>query len=220
MEKLCVLVSSGKDSVALMDIVVRSGVPATFVTKYLVPDLEMDEVVLQAQEKRYGIKIHRVAAPRRAAMFAHDVLRIEHIWEAGEGATGAHSKKFDKFLVSLSGTPWLATGIRKTDNPTRAIALSKYPNPHPKNCRVYPLAEWRKGEVWEYIRQRDLPVSPAYRLFGRSLDCLNIKHVYPLKAGIPGDYAKIVKDFPLIEPLMWVYEKRVRQYGTRNLPEC
>jgi 3'-phosphoadenosine 5'-phosphosulfate sulfotransferase (PAPS reductase)/FAD synthetase len=115
---------------------------------------------------------------------------------------------------------WVATGIRITDGPQRAIALTKNPNPNLKLHKLYPIAEWRKAEVWSHIKRQGLPISRAYNLIGRSLDCLNVAHVYPLKFGSPKDYERIVADFPLMDCLCWLYEKRVERYGLASIGEC
>ena len=126
----------------------------------------------------------------------------------------------DRFIAAVSKSPWIATGIKKTDSITRAMALTKHPNPNPNNHRVYPLHEWKDADVWSHIAENDLPVSRCYKLIKRSLDVFNVKHLYPLKAGAPDDFERICRDFPLVESICWLYEKRAREYGMTNLPEC
>lgn len=191
-----------------------------YVNKYIVKDLSIDEEVLTALEARYGIQIQRVAHPRREVMYASDTLRIQHLDRARYPSFDTMRKQLDKVLAAEHRTDWSATGIRITDSPQRALALTKYPNPHPKNHTLAPVATWRKQQVWDHIKAEGLPISAAYPLFGRSMDCLNITHVYPLKAARPADYAKIVADFPLMEPLCWLYEQRAQRHGPANLPEC
>lgn len=218
-DRLCVLVSSGKDSVCTLDIVHKSGIPYTAVHQYLVPGLRVNEDVLENLEQRYGITIARIPSGSRVRMFANDVLRIQHVWESGDKTSIDHTAQ-ERLACAIAKTPWMALGVKKADSPTRFLALDRSENPNPNTHKFYPIAEWKHAECWEYIKAEGLPVSRAYGLFGRSLDSIDIKHVYPLKHAIPEDYEKILNDFPLMEPLVWLYERRVRANGLSSLPEC
>lgn len=217
--RLAVFVSSGKDSVCTLDLVHKSGIPYTAIHQYLVAGLRINEDVLEPLEKRYGISIVRIPSGARVRMFANDVLRIQHVWESGDKMTVDHTAQ-ERFACSIAKTPWMALGVKKVDSPTRFLALDRSQNPNPKTHKFYPIAEWKHAECWEYIKAEGLPVSRAYELFGRSLDSIDIKHVYPLKHAMPDDYAKVLNDFPLMEPLVWLYERRVRANGFNSLPEC
>jgi 3'-phosphoadenosine 5'-phosphosulfate sulfotransferase (PAPS reductase)/FAD synthetase len=219
-DRLAVEVSSGKDSTCLMDMVVRSGIPAVFIYQYIIPGWRLDEEVLEKLEDRYKVEIVRVAHPRRGEMFATDTLCINRVWDATAARAFTHNDAMDRFIAALSKTKWLATGIRKSDSITRTLALNKYPNPNPGKKRVYHLADWKTSDVWAHIKAEGLPISRAYALFNRSLSTFNVKHMYPLRMAAPDDYARFMKDFPLIEPLCWLYEKRARETGVLSLPEC
>jgi hypothetical protein len=204
----------------MADLMVRSGVECFFVHRHLVPDLMLDEEVLGELERRLKIKINRVDCPRRLDMFESDTLCINKVWGSKVSAGAPRPAAYDKVLKERFKTEWMCMGIRKADGPTRRLALTKYPNPNPKLHRCYPLANWSTADVWQYTKERGLPISKAYALIGRSLDCLNIVHTYPLKHGMREDYNKIINDFPLVDALCWLYEKRAAKYGMNNLPEC
>ena len=93
------------------------------------------------------------------------------------------------------------------------MALTKHPNPNPKLHRCYPLADWSKAEILQHVVEAALPLGRAEKLLGRSLDCLNVEHVWPLKRAVPEDYERICNDFPLMDALCWLYEKRREKYG-------
>jgi hypothetical protein len=105
MKKLAVLISSGKDSVLLADIVMRSGVPASFFTKYIVKDLDIDEEVLTVLEQKYKIIIERLPSPRRLGMFESDTLCINRIFDAETSRQNAHSAAFDEMIKIKADTP-------------------------------------------------------------------------------------------------------------------
>jgi 3'-phosphoadenosine 5'-phosphosulfate sulfotransferase (PAPS reductase)/FAD synthetase len=217
--RLAVLVSGGRDSACLAHMVARSQISASFIHHYIVPDLEISEIPLRGLEQQLGIKITRVPSVLRQSMFEGDVLCINKIWDA-QATTSPRSATFDRFVLAIAKAEWLATGIRKSESPMRMLALTKHPNPNPKLKKVYPLADWLKQDVRDFIEREKITISPSYPLMNRSFDSVNLKHVYPLKSAMPGDYKKICSDFPLMDALCWLYEKRVKTHGLLNLPEC
>ena len=70
----------------------RSGVPAAFVHRYLVPGLEIDEEVHQATEKLYGIKIIRLPSFKRLEMFSSDTCCINRVFEATPPVGNSYEK--------------------------------------------------------------------------------------------------------------------------------
>lgn len=217
--RLAVMVSGGRDSSCLAEMVHRAEIPATYIHRYLIPDLEVNEIPLRAMEQRLGMKIVRVATPMRQQMLDGDMLCINKVWDA-DIKIKPFPASFDRFIHAIAKTEWLTTGIRSADSPMRMLTLTKHPNPNIKLKKVYPLASWRKQDVKDFIAREKIVVSPSYPLMNRSFELLNIKHVYPLKAAMPGDYKKICADFPLMDALCWVYEKRIKKFGSANLPEC
>lgn len=218
--RVAVKISGGKDSTVLTDMIMRSGISACFIHQYIVPGMRIEEDVLEALEKRFGIEIIRIAHPRRGEMFNCDVLCINKIWDEDASRKFTHGEANDRFIAAIAKTPWMATGIRKQESITRHLSLTKHPNPHPRNHRMYPLADWPKSEIFAHIKANGLPLSKAYALFGRSMSSYNIAHLYPLKQGIPEDYEKFCHDFPLMRCLVWLYEKRAREFGVTKLPKC
>jgi hypothetical protein len=218
-DPLLVSVSTGKDSVAMLHAILACGLECKVVHRYWAPGLEFEEEVLTALERKLGVKITRLEEPRVSAMHRSDTLCINKVWNAEDGGQ-PDLNKFDNFILSLHEAKWLALGCRITDGPIRAMTLSKYPNPYAKTRKVYPIAHWKKKDVWDYIKANKLPISKTYEWFGRSMDCVNVKHVYPLKIFAPKDYEKILDVFPLLEPLIWLYEKRIERYGHQAVPEC
>lgn len=216
--KIIAAVSTGKESIAMLSVLIEHGYDVFPVHRYFVKDLEFEEEVLQALENRFKLKILRLEEPVVRSMESDDVLMINNIWNIHP--TPINWNKWDRMIRRMAGCEWIATGIRKDDSPIRRLTLTKHPNPNPKLKKVYPLADWNKKYLWHYIKERNLPISKAYQWFNRSLDCLNIKHVYPIKKYAPKDYEKIASKFPLLDGLMWLYEKRGNEIGYEKIEEC
>lgn len=222
LDKVIVFLSGGKDSTALCSIMAQSGINCVYLYKYLVPNMSFDEKVLVELENRFSIKIHRIENPVRTGMYKSDTFRIKHIWDAQDALIGQGMKnqKYDRWIRETFKGDWFAMGLKKSDTLQRYMALTKHPNPNPNQMKVYPLAEWKDRDIWDYLKINKLPINESYSAMKRSLSILNINHVYPMKLSFPEDYKRVTKDFPLLEGLIWLYEKRAKKYGIVNLPQC
>lgn len=66
------------------------------------------------------------------------------------------------------------TGLRRVQSPTRANLqpADRFPLPSGKQLlKVSPLAMWTDQEVWQFARERDLPVLPLYNDGYTSIGC-------------------------------------------------
>ena len=120
-------------------------------------------------------------------------------------------KRNEKLSHELFGYDYNLVGIKKADSPNRAINISAQGWFQEGSKKIYPLFDWSDRDVWSAIKHLDLPINKCYEWFGRSLDVLNLHHLYPLKQYVPDDYKKFCREFPLIEPMVWLYEKRMKE---------
>lgn len=223
MDRLAVMVSGGRDSMALAHMCYRASkendIVCTYIHNYLVPDLDVNEMPLRALEKTLGIKIIRLPSPLRRQMLDGDALCINRVWEARFKCVPRPAAYF-RMIAAIAKSPWMTTGIARADSIRRRLALTQAPNPNANAKRVYPLDLWRAKDVNDFITANKIKLSASYAIQGRSFDLMNIARVYPLKHALPNDFKKICADFPLMEALCWVYEKRAKKYGAANLPLC
>lgn len=227
-KKLIVLVSTGKDSVCLFDVIYnladRAKIEPFFAHHYIVDGLEIEEKVLTNLETRFGVKIHRYENSTPKMMLMQDVLCVNladnKLTKEMPVTKYKIDTQIDRALFRKYNTKWITMGIKKADSVNRRYALNEYPNPNPRKMRVYPLTNWSNQEVLEYIEKRDLPLSEIYKVSKRSLDSLELESAYPLKSLSPNDYNKICEKYPFLDALCWVYEKRIREYGQKNIPRC
>jgi phosphoadenosine phosphosulfate reductase len=74
-----------------------------------------------------------------------------------------------KHLASLDA--WI-TGLRRDQWATRTnIRKVEIDHDHGAIVKLNPLAEWTEEEVWDYVRERDLPVHPLYAQGYTSIGC-------------------------------------------------
>lgn len=65
---------------------------------------------------------------------------------------------------------WI-TAIRRDQTPERADALIIGPDPQLDLLKINPLANWTKDQVWDYIRENDVPYNPLHDQGFPSIGC-------------------------------------------------
>lgn len=83
-------------------------------------------------------------------------------------------RKVEPLFASLEAYDVWFTGLRRDQSPTRAglRTAEEFPLPGGKRLRkINPLAEWSIREVWEYLRERGLPVLELYDRGYTSIGC-------------------------------------------------
>jgi phosphoadenosine phosphosulfate reductase len=74
-----------------------------------------------------------------------------------------------KYLAGLDA--WI-TGLRRDQWATRTnIRKVEIDHDHGAIVKLNPLAEWTEEEVWDYARERDLPLHPLYERGYTSIGC-------------------------------------------------
>lgn len=71
-----------------------------------------------------------------------------------------------------------------------------------KRGRFYPLAEWSKSDVLEYIRKNKLRISDESNILGFSFRSFDKETLKAVKAHFPADFEKIKAQFPFCEAEM------------------
>jgi thioredoxin-dependent adenylylsulfate APS reductase len=83
-----------------------------------------------------------------------------------------HVRKVLPLNRALKGLDAWATGLRRDQWATRAnIRKIELDHDHGGIVKVSPLADWTEQEVWDYVREYDVPVHPLYAQGFKSLGC-------------------------------------------------
>lgn len=73
---------------------------------------------------------------------------------------------------ALKGYDAWVTGVRRQQATTRSQTSVVAPDPeHQGLTKIAPLAFWSKDQVWDYIREHDLPYHPLYERGYTSIGC-------------------------------------------------
>ncbi|MGH3442273.1 MAG: phosphoadenylyl-sulfate reductase [Nitriliruptorales bacterium] len=81
-------------------------------------------------------------------------------------------RKVRPLLRALEGLDAWFTGLRRDQWASRAaIRKVELDHDHDGIVKINPLADWHKDEVWDYLREHDVPVHPLYAQGFTSLGC-------------------------------------------------
>jgi phosphoadenosine phosphosulfate reductase len=118
-------------------------------------------------EKRYGIEIKAYAGPslgRQAATHG------DALWSRNP-ALCCSIRKVAPLALALSELDCWITGVRRDQSPTRAGTAKLGWDEKHELWKASPLADWTDGDVWTYIRERELPVNPLHDRGYASIGC-------------------------------------------------
>ena len=199
-----VAVSGGKDSIATLDLCVRKfGVKRVrCFMMYLVKDLECEWNQIRRVEKKYGIQVQ--AVPH---------WNLSRILKTGMGSVKARKdvrelKQTDveAYVTGDSGW-WVAWGMKAADSTVRNAMLKQLRGVDAKHRRAYPIWEWKKADVYGYLRAKDLPIP---QIIGGGVSGggvgITATDLIWVRDNFPGDYKKILREFPMLEARVFRHE--------------
>ena len=81
-------------------------------------------------------------------------------------------RKSRPLAAALRGHDAWVTGLRRQQAATRSETQVVFPDAeHPGLTKIAPLAAWSKDQVWDYIRERDVPHHALYDVGYTSIGC-------------------------------------------------
>ncbi|HEX7010867.1 MAG TPA: phosphoadenylyl-sulfate reductase [Phycisphaeraceae bacterium] len=83
-----------------------------------------------------------------------------------------HVRKVRPLLRALSGLDAWFTGLRRDQWASRSnIRKAEIDHDHHGIVKINPLADWSEQEVWDYVREHDVPTHPLYARGYTSIGC-------------------------------------------------
>jgi len=185
-DRFAVMTSFQADGMAIIDMAhqINPKVRVLTVDTGRMPQEQYD--IIDAVRKRYGIQIE-VLFPDAAAV---ESMTRKHgvnlFYESVEKRLlCCHVRKVLPLNRALKGLDCWATGLRRDQWATRAnIRKIELDHDHGGIVKISPLADWTEQDVWDYIKQYDVPVHPLYELGFKSLGCMPCTR--PVPEGMPG----------------------------------
>jgi phosphoadenosine phosphosulfate reductase len=128
--------------------------------------------LLERLERRYRRRL-RVVHPDAQALerlvWAQGVNGFYGSLEARELC--CRVRKLEPFARAIAGYPAWVTGVRREQSAGRAAGRTVEWDAEHVLYKVSPLLEWSEGEVWQYIRARELPYNPLHDRQFPSIGC-------------------------------------------------
>lgn len=186
--------SGGKDSVACLDLCMKTFKHVEAYFLYIVPGLEFQERTLKYYEDKYGIMFHRVPH-----FMLSDFLRYGSFRMPDLNVPMIKTVELYNYLRELTGIYWLAGGERIADSLIRRAMIKRSSSIDKDRGRFYPLAYWSKAHVMGYIKGNRLPLSTESSALGFSFRSLMPRDMAKIRDLFPEDFAKIKEWFPLVE---------------------
>jgi phosphoadenosine phosphosulfate reductase len=114
--------------------------------------LSPNAVHLQRMVARKGVNLFYEAVENR--LLCCNVRKVQPLTR--------HLATLDAWITGLRRDQWATrTNIRKVE----------IDHDHGAIVKLNPLAEWTQDEVWDYVRQNDLPIHPLYEQGYSSIGC-------------------------------------------------
>ncbi len=204
---ILVAYSGGKDSAAVLDVVVRSCAFSRIelMAMYLVPGLELFEAPCRAAAARYNLPLHFVPHWDLGRLLKHAVLR-PHIAGA-EKLRQSKAKDVQRALTKRTGISWYAYGEKGSDSYARLFFTRHEDGVRASQGRLYVIRDWRDSDVYAYLKARRIPVPQKIGNRKTSGISLEPQDLAGIKARSPSDYRKICAVFPWAEVQVQRFER-------------
>lgn len=183
--------SGGKDSIVTLDLCFKYFKNVKPFFMYLVPNLGFQERMLKWYENRYNCEIIRLPHFEVSNALKYGVFRDFDDSVSIVGMNDVYS-----YLRQETGIYWIAAGERCADSMVRNAMIKKSGTIDIKRGRFYPVANWNKQEILQYIKFKKLYLSPEQRDMGFSFRSLTGEELQVIYERYPDDYEKILKMFP------------------------
>lgn len=214
-DSVIVAVSRGKDSLACLDLAKKHFRRVEAFFMYLVPGISFVESYLNYLERRYSIHIER-----RPHWWLSYAFRFGSFRSIIHECPLVKIKDIRTAERERTGIDWIISGEKACDSIHRRGMLSTIRrtmsdgiDSRVKVC--YPLARWSHRHVYDYLKQRNIPLPADYRIFNGSFSCaLTDKNIYLLRQHYPEDYLLVEKTFPFVGVAAKRYELRLAEQSS------
>lgn len=200
-DEVIVSFSMGKDSLVVLDLAKKYFKKVHVFYMYMVPGLEFQEKALRQYEKIYNIEIKRVPHFEDSEFYRYGSFRDPDYTVPIITINDVYESMRQEF-----GCYWITGGERKADSIFRNGMVNKSTSLDVKRGRMYPLAYWKKKDVFDYMKFHKLYWPSFYKELGFSLHSLQGKELSRLKQVYPEDYQRVLQYFPEAEAGVLKYE--------------
>ena len=197
--------ASGKDSIALLDLLYPYFKRIVCVYMYVVPNLEHINRYISYAQKRYP-KAEFIQVPHYGLFSYYKT-----------GYMGCEKRNIRKYNLSdltdiiraKCSIKWACFGFKQSDGMNRRIMLRTYEQNAicEKTHKFFPLSEYKNADVIKYIEQNDLIRPEKYgNTQSSGTNISDIGYLTYLRNNYLQDLQKIIAEFPMVERILYEYD--------------
>lgn len=203
--------STGKDSLACALILKDLNIDFIPFYFYHVPELDFVNESILMYEDLLNIKIIQLPHPMLYDRIRHHDFQNDKIanWLANiDFPKMTFQYLIDAYLDSINDPNhyYDIVGMRAAESFNRREYFKKNGAINEKKKAIYPIFDWNKADVKNYIQLKKIPLTKDYAIWDRSWDGLKYQFVIGVKKHYPKDFEKIKEYFPLIDLEIARYE--------------
>lgn len=206
--------ASGKDSIALLDLMYPHFKEIVCVSMYTVKDLEhINRYIAWACRKYPNVRFIQIPH--------YSVYSYIKVGFFGCRKNEKQKKYTLEQLTSVvrerTGIDWAFFGFKQSDSMNRRLMLRGYKDEavNEQTMKAYPLSKYKNTDVLRYIEENHLIKPEAYGGEHQSSgsDVTDIHYLLWLRRNYPNDLTKVYAAFPMAERLIFEYEQKQRNHG-------
>jgi len=196
-DKVVLYFSSGKDSVASLDLCKQYFKKIIPVYWYVYENISFQDNILEYYEDYFKVKIIRQLHP-----------------ELNQNKISKVYKKINDYNRLTYGCEWIGLGIKKYDN-FRANMLV-YNGYQEKMKTFYPVGFFNDNDVFQYLKKRKIALQSNYEIGYRDINSFKGEVLLWVYNNYHDDYERIKKQNPKIE-IELINAKRKEEERTKTI---
>jgi 3'-phosphoadenosine 5'-phosphosulfate sulfotransferase (PAPS reductase)/FAD synthetase len=204
--------SMGKDSLACAVLLKKLNIDFLPFYFYHIPELEFVNEQIKFYENYFDKKIIQMPHPMLYDNLRHQDFMPKNM---ADDVSSYHLPKMEfetlmKYYMIEMGINtdyYDVVGMRASESFNRRKFFEKLGKGYSeKKKKIYPIYNWNKKQVLDFLKENQCPLSNDYPIWNRSFDGLKYQFLFGVKENYPQDFEKIKEYFPLIEADLYRYE--------------
>ncbi len=204
--------ASGKDSIALLDLLHPYFNEIVCVYMYVVKDLEHINRYISYAQNKYP-KARFIQVPHYAV---YSYIKTGFMGCAKNPKQKKYSlAELGDIVRERTGIEWICLGFKQSDSMNRRLMLRGYQDEAiiDKSKKFYPLSSYKNSDVLAYIEEQGLIKPEKYGNKGQSsgTDITDIEYLLYLKHNYPADLKKVLSEYPMSERILFEHEYKAKR---------
>jgi sulfate adenylyltransferase subunit 2 len=198
--------ATGKDSIALLDMLAPFFNRIVCVFMYIVPEIEHINKYIRWAQNKYSCEFMQVPH-----FLLPEYIRMGYMGiKKDETVKLSSLARLDEKIRAKTGINHSVYGFKMSDSMNRRFMLKDLPMQafNTKTNKVYPLSGWNNGLVLKYINQKRLIKPLTYNQKTRStgFDITDPDLLVWMQQNYPDDLQKVFETFPATKTILFEYE--------------